>query len=185
MLSSLPCFYAFCWSAIPTSCYIFNVFYSSSCLFFSSRCMLELKFAIYHRAASLSSQASHAVLAEESLTRPGSLQTPTVFLIQQSCVITTLLRFKGSKVDACKPLGHSINNSTMNSELTRGEWQVMKCSKWLPQSGQGFVPTLGLVRVQYKDWRASVPREPWSRAILHNLGQVILILLKSIPQRSS
>ena len=23
MLSSLPCFYAFCWSAIPTSCYIF------------------------------------------------------------------------------------------------------------------------------------------------------------------
>ena len=28
MLPSLPCFYAFCWSAIPTSCYIFNVFYS-------------------------------------------------------------------------------------------------------------------------------------------------------------
>jgi len=28
MLSSLPCFYAFCWSDIPTSCYIFNVFYS-------------------------------------------------------------------------------------------------------------------------------------------------------------
>ena len=33
MLSSLPCFYAFCWSAIPTSCYIFNVFYSCSCHF--------------------------------------------------------------------------------------------------------------------------------------------------------
>jgi len=28
MLSSLPCFYAFCWSAIPISCYIFNIFYS-------------------------------------------------------------------------------------------------------------------------------------------------------------
>jgi len=26
MLSPLPCFYAFCWSAIPTSCYNFNVF---------------------------------------------------------------------------------------------------------------------------------------------------------------
>jgi len=25
MLSSLPCFYALCWSAIPTSCYILNV----------------------------------------------------------------------------------------------------------------------------------------------------------------
>jgi len=33
---------------------------------FSSRCMLELKFAIYYRAASLLSQASYAVLAEES-----------------------------------------------------------------------------------------------------------------------
>ena len=27
MLSSLPCFYAFCWSAIPTCCYICNVFF--------------------------------------------------------------------------------------------------------------------------------------------------------------
>ena len=34
--------------------------------FFSSRCVLELKFAIYYRAASLPSQASYAVLAEES-----------------------------------------------------------------------------------------------------------------------
>ena len=36
--------------------------------FYSSTCMLELKFAIYYRAASLPSQASYAVLAE-SLTR--------------------------------------------------------------------------------------------------------------------
>jgi len=35
-------------------------------LLFSSRCMLELKFAINYRAASLPSQASYAVLAEES-----------------------------------------------------------------------------------------------------------------------
>ena len=43
--------------------------------FFSCKCMLELKFA---RAVSLSSQASLVavcVLAEESSTRPGSLQT--------------------------------------------------------------------------------------------------------------
>ena len=96
MLSSLPCFCAFCWSVIPTSCYIFNVFYSCSCHFFlaADAClswsfpsiteqqvfphrfpMLELKFAIYYRAASLPSQASQAVLAQESLTRPGFLQT--------------------------------------------------------------------------------------------------------------
>jgi len=35
--------------------------------FFSSRRILELKFAIYYRAASLPSQASYAVLAEEPL----------------------------------------------------------------------------------------------------------------------
>jgi len=35
-------------------------------LSFSSGCMLELKFAISYRAASLHSQASYAVLAEES-----------------------------------------------------------------------------------------------------------------------
>ena len=44
------------------------------------------------------------------------------------------------------------SNSTINSELARGEWQAMKCSKWeisavwLSQRGQGFVPKLGLVR---------------------------------------
>jgi len=37
--------------------------------------MLELKFAIFYRAVSLPSQVSYAVLAEESLTRPGFLQT--------------------------------------------------------------------------------------------------------------
>jgi len=42
-------------------------------LFFSSRCMLGLKFVIYHRAESLPSLASCAVLAEKSLTRPGFL----------------------------------------------------------------------------------------------------------------
>jgi len=35
-------------------------------LLFSSRCMLEPKFAIYYRAASLPSQASYAVLVEDS-----------------------------------------------------------------------------------------------------------------------
>ena len=63
MLSSLPCFYAFCWSAVPTSCYIFILVHVT---FFSSRCMLELKFAVYYKAASLPSQASYVVLAEES-----------------------------------------------------------------------------------------------------------------------
>jgi len=54
--------------------------------FFSSRCMLELKFAIYFEAASLPSQASYAVLAGESQASK-TPSTQTVFLIQQSCVL--------------------------------------------------------------------------------------------------
>jgi len=69
MLSSLPCFYASMLFADLLSLHLvtfFNVFYSCSCHFFSSRCMLELKFVIYYRATSSPSQASYAVLAEES-----------------------------------------------------------------------------------------------------------------------
>ena len=55
---------------------------------FSSRCMLELKFAIYYRAASLPSKASYAVLAEESLTRLGFLQTlPHTNSISNSAIL--------------------------------------------------------------------------------------------------
>jgi len=60
---------------------------------FFSRCMLELKFAIHHRAASLSSQASYALLGRRIVdqTRLSSNTSCThpVFLIQQSCIIIT------------------------------------------------------------------------------------------------
>jgi len=52
--------------------------------------MLELKFAIYYRAASPSfpSQAFYAVLAQESLTRPGFLQTlPHTNSISNSAIL--------------------------------------------------------------------------------------------------
>jgi len=70
MLSSLPCFYDFCWSALH------------------AWCMLELKFAIYYKAASLHSQASYAVLAEESQAffKHSELPAHPVFLIQQTYV---------------------------------------------------------------------------------------------------
>ena len=65
MLSSLPCFYAFCWSAIPTSYYIFNVFYSCSCHFF----FLAADACLSWSLPSITEQQvspSYAVLAEES-----------------------------------------------------------------------------------------------------------------------
>ena len=80
------CFLLICY---PTSCYIFKVFILVHVTFFSSRCMLELKFTIYYRAASLPSQASYAVLSEESQAFFKHSCTPTVFLIQQSCIIIT------------------------------------------------------------------------------------------------
>jgi len=79
----IPTFYAFCWSAIPTSCYIFLLVHVT---FLAAD--VELKFAIYYRAASLPSQASYAVLAEVSQAS-NTPRTPTVFLIQQSCIMIT------------------------------------------------------------------------------------------------
>jgi len=62
MLSSLPCF-----DLLSLYLVTFLMFFLLvDVTFFSSRCMLELKFAMYYRAASLPSQASYAVLAEES-----------------------------------------------------------------------------------------------------------------------
>ena len=75
MLSSLPCFYTFA-DLLPLHPITFlMLFILVHIIFVSSKCMLELKFATYDSAASLSSQASYAVLAEETLTRPGSLRT--------------------------------------------------------------------------------------------------------------
>ena len=72
--------------------HIFNVFHSCSCHFLQQQMHLELKFAIYYRAASLPSQASYAVLAEESQAFfKHSLHTNSVSnsIIQQSFVIIT------------------------------------------------------------------------------------------------
>ena len=53
--SSLPCYLTFCRSGIPTSCYIFNVFYYLFMyIFFSSRRMLELKFAVTEQKSATS-----------------------------------------------------------------------------------------------------------------------------------
>jgi len=78
MLSSLPCFSALADLLSLHLVTLLMCFYSCLCHFFSSRCMLELKFAIYHRAAVCPHrlpQEMYAELAEELLTRLGFLQT--------------------------------------------------------------------------------------------------------------
>ena len=58
MLSSLPCF-LFLLNLLSLHPVTFLMFLSP---FFSSRCMLELKYAVYHRAASLSSEVSSVLV---------------------------------------------------------------------------------------------------------------------------
>jgi len=83
MLSSLPCFFTFCCSAIPTSCYFFNAFHYLFVIFLAAGACLSCR--------SLSSQGSKygpltqvlatlAVLAEESLTQ-ASVQTRSQTLL--------------------------------------------------------------------------------------------------------
>ena len=85
MWSSLPCFVTFCRSAIPTSCYVFNVFYYLFMSFFLAAGACLSWGLLSHSCRSLSSQgsiygpltqvlATLAVLAEESLTQ-ASIQT--------------------------------------------------------------------------------------------------------------
>ena len=58
--------------------------------FFSSRCMLELKLAIYYRAASLPSQASYTVLAQESSITPRSISNSAILRNNYISVLSDL-----------------------------------------------------------------------------------------------
>jgi len=86
--SSLPCFFTFCSSAIPTSCYIFNAFYYLFVIFLAAGACLSWGLPSHSRR-SLSTQgsiyiqlnqvlATLAVSAEESLTQ-ASVQTLSQF----------------------------------------------------------------------------------------------------------
>ena len=64
--------------------------------------MIELKFAIYYRAASLPSQASYTVLAEESLTRPGFFKhSPHTNSISNSAILSNNYILLLSDLCAC------------------------------------------------------------------------------------
>ena len=83
------CEYAFWWSAIPTFCYILMCFFLFMSLC-SSRCMLELKFAIYHRAENVFTgflSRCRQYWLKNNWANQTLFCTPTVFLIQQSCVL--------------------------------------------------------------------------------------------------
>ena len=122
MLSSLPRFYAFCWSAIPTSCYIFNVFYSCSCYFFlaAHACLIRSFPSITEQQVSPHRLPMKYWLKNHRL----SPRTWTVFLIQQSCVIITfsLLSDLCACVHVKKKWRHKGSHSSSVSGSNRLVW---------------------------------------------------------------
>ena len=89
--------------------------------FFSSRCMLELKLAFYYRAASFPSQASYAVLAEQSLTGPGFLQTlPHTNSISNSAILHNNYILLLSDLCACVHVKKKWYREGSHSSLVSG-----------------------------------------------------------------
>jgi len=86
VVSSLPCFYAFCWYAIPT---FFNAFYSCSChLFLAADACLSWSLPSITEQQVFPHRLPMQYWHEESLGFKDSPHTNN-FLIQQSCVIIT------------------------------------------------------------------------------------------------
>ena len=140
MLSSLPCFYAFCWSAIPTSCYILMFFILHAS--FSSICMLELKFAIYARAASLLSHRlpMQCWLKNHRLSS-NTPHAPTVFVIQQSYVSSLL-----SDLCACVHVNNKWRSKGSHSSSVSGSNRLV----WLTWK---------------KRWAGALPSAKWCRFV--------------------
>jgi len=95
--------------------------------------MLELKFATYYRATSLPSQASYAVLAEESLTRLGFLQHTNS--ISNSAILRNNYILLLSDLCACVHVKtkwhHKRSHSYSMSGLNRLVWlQTWKKKRW-------------------------------------------------------
>jgi len=121
MLSSLPCFYAFCWSAIPTSGYIFNVFYS--CIISNYQdyfIMLKSKLAKCHKltlSASTKCPGGHYVLAV-------SVRTPDT--IRESG--RDLLQYRIGHYPRPDAICCSLFGPTLVLTPARADFSCRKCS---------------------------------------------------------
>ena len=130
MLLSLPCFYAFCWSAIPTSLKFFILVHvtflaADACLSWSLPSI-----------TGLSSQASYAVLAEESLTRPGSLQT----LLHTNCISNSAILHNNyilllSDLCACIHVKKKWCCKGSHSSSVSGSNRLMRLQTWKKAMG--------------------------------------------------
>ena len=129
MLSSLPCFYAFCWSAITTSCYIFNFFYSCSCHFFlaADACLSWSLPSITEQQVFPHRHPMQYWLKNHRLSS-NSPSTPTVFLIQQSYVIITYYISLLSDLCACVHTKKKWRRKGSHSSSVSGSNRLV----WLP-----------------------------------------------------
>ena len=102
-------------------------------LLFSSRCMLELKFAIYYRAASLPSQASYAVLAEES--QAFFKHFPHTNSISNSAILRNNYISLLSDLCACVHLKKKLRRKGSHSSSVSGSNRLVWLQTWKKAMG--------------------------------------------------
>ena len=125
-------------------------------LFFNSRCMLKLKFAIYYRAASLPSQASYAVLAEESLaffkhsphtnsiSNSAILHNNNILLPSDLCVcvhVNKKWRCKGSYSSSVSGSNRLVSLQTWKKAMDwcTAQWKMLLfCAKTIVKESRKF-----------------------------------------------
>ena len=122
MLSSLPCFYAFCWSAIPTTCYIFNVFILVHVIFLAADACLSWSLQSIKEQQAFPHRLPMQYWLKNPRLSSNSPSTPTVFLIQQFCIILLL-----SNLCACVHVEKKWRRKGSHSSSVSGS----NCLVWL------------------------------------------------------
>ena len=130
MWSSLPCFCTFCRSAIPTSCYILNVFYYLFMSFFSSLSTWLSWGLPSHSSRSLSQAATEKWTIDSGISYTGSIgwriTDPSVLSNTES----TLLWLEDKASSLCLKTGGTHRSRHSKSM----ENTSLNCSDILPGS---------------------------------------------------
>ena len=138
-------------------------------LYFSSRCMLELKFAIYYRGASLPSQASYVVLAEESQaifkhSQPTNSISNSAILRNYISLLSDLCAcVHGKKKWRCKG-SHSSSVSSSNRLVWLQTWK--KAMGWCTAQWKMLFCVITIVKESRKFELARLKKKKMKKNIL-------------------
>ena len=140
MLSSLPCFFAFCWSAIPTSCYISMSFWSCLCHFFipAGACWAGVCHLL---------QSSKSVLI-------GFLRYAAVLVAESLTMLCTNTESTMDDKDSPCLRAHIVNrisnSAILNNNCFIAKWFVRMCTNF--ENGVANEPLVVQWTVQTTSW---------------------------------